>query len=555
MRLVSFLERHFHVVIVLLCLGYLSIQLLYITRTEFNPDEVQGAHAVHTLKTQLPYRDLWPYKTVLGYYLQIPVLSMSDDPWTGLLLLRGEMALLNTALLCTVACVLAKHFRKAAICLALLPLLTMSNFLEHSSEIRVDMLTSAWGLVSLLLLLKRRFVWAGVACALSFLVSQKGIYYIIASNAALAGWMLLHRERHSIQPACRFNVAMLGVLVTYCGFWTALSSPAAVLNNIFFSPYLMVFTVPYDIHRFFWLQTLWRNPLFYVIGLLHLPQLVWRLTCRPVAYRDGLLLVYTVTLMALGIWHKQPWPYFFVLLIPTIFMLHVSFFHLYLEQPSNPASRRLILLLFVLLALVPLQRFQVTLPRTHGYQKHMLEILASFLEPGDTYVDGMDFMYQRQQGIAALRWLETITLVHLHTLPQAHLIAIIQELETAPIKLFVHNVRTESLTPLLHDYLLSQFAQLWGNLYVYAPTITPASSEFVVKFSGTYLVELATDAAVSINGQTYYPKAQVKLQAGRYHNNNQQTFRLKFMPERWEEKVEWQYRDERPHFMAFRHFD
>jgi len=36
------------------------------------------------------------------------------------------------------------------------------------------------------------------------------------------------------------------------------------------------------------------------------------------------LFVYALVLGALCIWHKQPWPYFFVLLVPTAYLLHVA---------------------------------------------------------------------------------------------------------------------------------------------------------------------------------------------------------------------------------------
>ena len=59
-------------------------------------------------------------------------------------------------------------------------LFAMSTFLERAAELRVDMLTSLAGLVSFVLLLSRRYALAGLACGLSFLISQKGVYFFAA---------------------------------------------------------------------------------------------------------------------------------------------------------------------------------------------------------------------------------------------------------------------------------------------------------------------------------------------------------------------------------------
>ena len=61
------------------CLVYLGIELLYITRVPYNADEVNVAGKIYRLKSEIPYVDFRPYKTVLGFYVQLPILFFSDD--------------------------------------------------------------------------------------------------------------------------------------------------------------------------------------------------------------------------------------------------------------------------------------------------------------------------------------------------------------------------------------------------------------------------------------------------------------------------------------------
>ena len=160
----------------------------------------------------------------------------------------------------------------------------MTNFLERSFEVRVDMLSTLLGLFSLLLLLGRRFVFAGVLCGLCFFFSQKGVYYILSTEAALAAWVIVKRDRSSLGDAVRLNLAMLAVLAAYMGAWSVLSSLSSVSFATFVTPRFVAFTDIYDNLNYYWLQTLSRNPFFYAIALVHLLQLGYWQAARGGAF-------------------------------------------------------------------------------------------------------------------------------------------------------------------------------------------------------------------------------------------------------------------------------
>ena len=92
------------------------------------------------------------------------------------------LALINAAAIFASTLALTSIFSPPAALVGQLLLISVTTFLERSSEIRVDMLTAWFGLASFLLLLKRRWSIAGLLAGASFLVSQKGIYYMVAAQ-------------------------------------------------------------------------------------------------------------------------------------------------------------------------------------------------------------------------------------------------------------------------------------------------------------------------------------------------------------------------------------
>lgn len=539
--------------IILLCLGYLALQLVHAARTEFNPDEIQGAIAVHRLQTELPYLDFRPYKTVLGYYLQYPVLRFSDDPWTCLILLRGELAVINTCVLLGASLFLARRYRPEAVCLALLFLVTMSTFLERSSEIRSDMLSAWCGLAGLLLLLDRRFLLAGIACGMSFFISQKGAYYILAGDVALAGWLISHRTRFALVRSIRFNLAMLGVLLAYLSFWSLLSSPSAVVKAIFFSHQDIAFSRIYEIPGY-WFQTLRRNPFFYLIGFVGLCQMLAALLLRSAGYHRQVLSIYALTLTALCIWHKQPWPYFFVMLIPTAFVVHVTFFQNRIEELSRFRSGRAragVVACLILAAMIPLARLRVTFRGDNAFQRETFRLIDACLDNHETYVDGMDLCYHRRQTVSPLRWLDRAQLGRLAALTPEGSRDLLKQLDEAPVKMVVDNWRIRSLPEPIKDHLFSSYDRLWGNVCVYSPSLPPGSSEITLKFAGAYEIDGPEHEPIWINDKPYVTGDRLTLRPGAIGYGCRSTFRLKLQPAGWEALVESPEVRPRPGFMAF----
>src|SRR5690606_11921615 len=104
------------------------------------------------------------------------------------------------------------------------------------------------------------------------------------------------------------------------------SSVQQVAETVFLSRRTIALGDHYPEVRTFWNQTLVRNPSFYAWAALGLVG-SWIGTATRNDRQDHSrnISIYATVLLLLCIWHKQPWPDFFVLLLPTASVVAVDF--------------------------------------------------------------------------------------------------------------------------------------------------------------------------------------------------------------------------------------
>lgn len=510
-----------------LSLLYLSIQIVYIEHLPLVMDEFDGANEAYQLLHLIPYRDYPPYKTVLGYYAELPPLLVTSDVWTALMLSKIWLAAINTSAILAATLALASIFSPVAALLGQVLLVFVSTFLERSSEIRVDMLTAWVGLASLLMLLRRQWFASGVLAAVSFLVSQKGVYYIVAADAAVGiYWLCESRDRRTFINALRFNAGMAATIALYIAGFAIVAGASNVMRVTFMQHGAIALQPLYDL-REHWVRTLTRNPLYYfgagagIIGLIG----AWR---RGRAGGTHLIAAtYGAVVFALCAWHKQPWPYFFVILIPTLMVVHVAA----LDLIWRDARWRTAVLGLIAAAGIawPLQFMPGILERDHVYQRQVIRLARAMLQDGDTYLAGNDLIWNGHQAHPELRRLAVPRLDALRELPPDRLDAIIADLQRTRPKLVIDDYRMRMLPPTLKAYLLRRFAPLWSSVNGYAPLVLPEERQFDVWFDGRYLLDAPSGNAV-IDGRSYASGALIQMERGPHRNDSRTSFRLQLQP-------------------------
>ena len=530
--LVTWLDRNATRVVVVLALVYVAIELVYLSRLPLVMDEFQGAWSVDRLRSELPYRDFRPYKTVLGYYLQLVPRSLPLDLWPRLLVVKATMAVLNGAAIVAGALWLIRRHRPAAVCLSTLALVCMSTFLERSTELRVDMLTAWCGCFGLLLLLDGRAFLAGVLAATSFLVSQKGAYYIGCSLAALAVVAWGNRAGRSewwlgARLLLTHLAGLLAPIAIYVAAWGAVSSFGEVIGATFFAHGHIALTDMYDNLGKYWRDTLKANPFFWAIAAAAVGTAWFRRSSEDFGRRQLLVFVYGGLLGILGALHKQPWPYFFVILIPTAWVLGTFFFETALEKPL--ARPRAALAFYVVLAvLLPLAQMPRVFLRDNGFQRQSVNLAQAILEPGDTYLAGVELVPTHRQTMQDLSWLDRRRKKRLATLDLERMV---RELDQTPPKLLVWSDRLEKLPARLDDWLRSTFTPFSSNVWLYAPTIQADEPRLTLRFTGFYRILAPTDVTVTIDGRTAKGGQRLALSAGAHTVDAPRGVRLQLTPE------------------------
>lgn len=314
--------------IILLCLCYLGFQLFYTDFAILSVDEFWFAHWVHRYANGIPYRDFSPYKTVLGYYLLLIPMSLSKTAFAPLFLTKNTLAILNTTVFFLCSLWLRKFFPKLAIVTCLALLLCSEFVLSYSTNIRVDLLAYWFCLISVMLLLEKRLILAGLILALGFLTSQKALWYMIASDAALGlSWLCFQRDKSTFRAIVFFNLTILFTVLAYIAFWSYFSSIKTVLHSMFYEAYVMYQLDWYDAARKgFWTVTTTYNPLLFLIWPLTLLSLIVTPQTDPLYRLRFFCVIFAAVIMLCLIPFKQIFPYYMVTTIPAFLLAYTAFF-------------------------------------------------------------------------------------------------------------------------------------------------------------------------------------------------------------------------------------
>lgn len=467
-----FVERRFGRLLLGLLALYLALQTVYVLRKPLVMDEFQGMRTLHRLRQERAFRDFQPYKTIGGYLLQLPALliveqlwSEADDRvWPGLLAVKLWTALLLAAGLGWAAVRLRRQLGAGRALLALALLLSHSTWLERSGDLRVDALTGLVALFGLLSLLEGRLLAATLWTAAAFMVSQKGALHVAALAAAL-----LTRPTGSWRPLLRCAAAALALLAAYLGALVlAGADPQRVLAATF-GRYLAgaLDAGIYPEARGFWWQVLSRNPGFHALALVAWirlwrwpPQTAGRALPAPAAARA--LAAYALALSGAYALYPQPWPYGFVIWLPTLAVV--------IAWGVGPWGRRAWCWALLAVALIPaaLRPLRV-LSRDNSYQREVVRLAAIALDERGPhcYLAGLELVWNHRQH-GRLGWLDRPTLLRLRDNPDL-VEAAFRELDDSPPIVAISGPRLRSLGPPFPEYLADHYAHVWGSLMLYAP--------------------------------------------------------------------------------------
>jgi hypothetical protein len=330
----------------LLCVCYIIFQFIYIPYSVLARDELWFAHHIYQYIQHIPYRDFAPYKTVLGYYLLSIPLYFFHGMLAPLYYIKDEIAIINACAIGGIALWASQWFQPRAIFYTLLIIISSQLFLIYSADLRVDMLASWLCLISILLLFGNRTRLPGIFLALGFLVSQKVLWYFLATNGAFVVYGFATREpRKTVRAFLEFNVSLLVTVTLYVAFWSCFSSMRTVLHSVFYEAYTQSKITFYgSAYHAYWGAILNDGPLLILLWPLTLLSLFdVKLGEQPHSQRV-FRVSYGLLAILVMMTYKQLFPYNIVFFAPAFFVLYAEFFTWFLSVFNQPQERPVVTL-------------------------------------------------------------------------------------------------------------------------------------------------------------------------------------------------------------------
>jgi hypothetical protein len=194
----------------------------------------------------------------------------------------------------------------------------------------------------------------------------------------------------------------------------------------------------------------------------------------------------------LCVWHKQPWPYFFVFLIPTLFVIQAPLLAAVIARLDREGrSTRLVAaaLAIVFGVVLPVgSRLPATLARSSDYQQSTFRLADAILRLEDRYLAGVPMLFRRTQAVPKqFNLLDSTERARIAAMPIAKILSVIQQLSRTPTRLVILNYRLSGLPQPLNLYLRVTFEPYWGSIFIYSPRVGPG--HFDLAFDGAYLVK------------------------------------------------------------------
>jgi hypothetical protein len=469
-------KRTFMLWLIGISLFYLGFEAFFNQFAIIGVDEFWFAHNIYQYKDKLPYRDFAPYKTVLGYYILLIPMLFTHGIIATLIIAKQTIALLNTIAIMISACWLSKFFSRTAVITSLALIIFSETVLSYSTNIRVDVLGYWFCLFSLLCLLDKRYIWAGILIGLGFATTQKTLWFLFASNIALLTlWLVTSRNRHYFISIIKFNLVAFACISIYITCWSLASGLQPVLNSVFYEAYTS-FQLNWYAHmrKLYWSIITIHNPLLFLLWPVSMISLFITYQGDQSIYQRRMVTIYGLVIFLCILSNKQVFPYYMQAIIPSAFALYAGFFSWtiglfntpYSQVQSNPVNFKLLwsfliaytIALFGIISLLniptiyllicfvpglllltinynirnvfniifitilfigfiyPLTLFSLRLLQHNGdYQQTNILTANALLEGGGSYIAGVDFIYNKNQSINGLQHIMTPALNFLYS--------------------------------------------------------------------------------------------------------------------------------------------
>ena len=388
-------------------------------------------------------------------------------------------------------------------------LLCFSNFMERIFRTIAEPLAVFFAVAALVVVLRARelrssqLVVAGALSGLSFLATQKSIYFNVALGLGLvAEAALMRRYTTGVIRGAWLVLGWMVPIVAYC-FMFGGADPIPIARNLMFGPIEIATRGAGDYGglRRYVLQTLARNYVLYVFcfsGMAVSLTQIMRLD-----ERRRIALIFSVVITVLVFTHDQPWPYVFIMALPFMSLWSLTL----LDGIATRA--RYLRLAWIALATAVAISFVANLLYLRFDNAAQLELVAraeSLLAPDERYFDGVGMLPNRMEPTTL--WLDKHYV--LATLREGKNSEAYNVLSKSPPKLILWSYRMDYIYPVVAPLILNSYVRVAPNLRIAGFRLQPGARKiFEVPIAGSYALYSADGAPlqgqVEIDGAVLDP--------------------------------------------------
>ena len=453
---------------------------------------------------------IWHPKAV-GYAVFFEIAHLIGWDATSILLAgRIQTALLACATVAMVyACARALGEDRNRALIIVLLLLGFSNFMERIFRTIAEPLAVFFAVAALLVVLRARelrgwqLVAAGVLSGLSFIATQKSLYFNLALGLGLVvDAALMRRYAAGIVRGAWLVVGWTIPIIAYCFIFGG-THPVPVAMNLLLGPVEIATRGGGDYGglRRYVLQTLARNYVLYVFcfaGMaLSLTQIV------KLDERRRIALIFSVVITVLVFAHDQPWPYVFIMALPFM-----SLWSLTLLDGIAARARYVRVAQIALVTAMGIS-FVANLLYLRFDNAAQLELVTraeSLLAPNERYFDGVGMLPNRMEPTTL--WLDKRYV--LATLREGKNSEAYNVLSKSPPKLILWSYRMDYIYPVVAPLILNSYVRVAPNLRIAGFRLQPGARKiFEVPIAGSYALYSADGAPlqgqVEIDGAVLDP--------------------------------------------------
>jgi hypothetical protein len=430
---------------------------------------------------------IWHPKAV-GYVLFYKLAHLVGwDAVSILLVGRVQTALLGCATLAIIyACARALGHDRLRSLVILLVLLSFSNFIERIFRTIAEPLAVFFAAAALLVVLRgradqaRTVLIAGLFSGLSFLATQKAVYFNLALGLGLvADAVLARRVGDGLKRGAWLVAGWLLPIVAYCFLFGGID-PVPVARNLFLGPVEVATTGgdPYGNLGKYVVQTLARNALLYAFCFAGMGLALLRI--KLLDERRRIALVFALVITALVFAHNQPWPYVFLMALPFMALWATEPFDALAARPLYRAA------LWAVLAIAIAASFarNITyLGIDNRGQLALVDRAEALVAPGEIYFDGVGMLPNRRE--PSTLWLDRGTIFK--TLRKKQASEAYRILADSPPKIILWSYRMEAIKPVVGALIRDRYVQVAPHIRLAGRRLAAGErAAFDVPIAGNY---------------------------------------------------------------------